>query len=224
MTIVDAQGRVYRQVYGENFDLPMLVGPLKELVTGAPTPCGTVATFVERVRILCTVYDPRLGRYRLDYGLFVEIFAGLSVLGAVLWYLARELAPAAYTQGIVSPVQDSPAAGARPGAASVPLPRPRRPGRPSRGVELVCPAGSLPALKVAVDNGADYVYIGFRRTRPTPATSPASTSTPRPPPTASATRTHAAPRCWSRSTPTPSPAVGAGRRRSISPPTWASTR
>ncbi|MEK8089680.1 ubiquinone anaerobic biosynthesis protein UbiU [Thermithiobacillus plumbiphilus] len=28
-------------------------------------------------------------------------------------------------------------------------------------LELVCPAGSLPALKAAVDNGADCVYIGF---------------------------------------------------------------
>ena len=28
--------------------------------------------------------------------------------------------------------------------------------------ELVCPAGSLPALKAAVDHGADCVYLGFR--------------------------------------------------------------
>ena len=35
-TIVDAQGRVVRQVYGESFELPMLVGPLRELATGAP--------------------------------------------------------------------------------------------------------------------------------------------------------------------------------------------
>src|SRR4051812_1041069 len=28
--------------------------------------------------------------------------------------------------------------------------------------ELVCPAGSLPALKAAVDNGADCVYIGLK--------------------------------------------------------------
>lgn len=28
--------------------------------------------------------------------------------------------------------------------------------------ELVCPAGGLPALKAAVDNGADCVYTGFR--------------------------------------------------------------
>lgn len=29
-------------------------------------------------------------------------------------------------------------------------------------MELLCPAGNLPALKVAVDNGVDAVYIGFR--------------------------------------------------------------
>lgn len=35
-----------------------------------------------------------------------------------------------------------------------------RPADPS--FELVCPAGSLPSLKTAVDNGADCVYLGFR--------------------------------------------------------------
>ncbi|MBI3372192.1 MAG: U32 family peptidase [Betaproteobacteria bacterium] len=29
-------------------------------------------------------------------------------------------------------------------------------------MELVCPAGGLPALKAAVDNGADWVYLGLR--------------------------------------------------------------
>lgn len=29
-------------------------------------------------------------------------------------------------------------------------------------IELVCPAGSLPALKTAIDHGADCVYMGFR--------------------------------------------------------------
>ncbi len=32
----------------------------------------------------------------------------------------------------------------------------------SREIELVCPAGSLPALRAAVDHGANAVYIGFR--------------------------------------------------------------
>jgi putative protease len=34
--------------------------------------------------------------------------------------------------------------------------------KPARNMELVCPAGSFPALKAAVDNGADAVYIGYR--------------------------------------------------------------
>ena len=33
---------------------------------------------------------------------------------------------------------------------------------PAAVPELVCPAGSLPALKAAVDHGADCVYLGFR--------------------------------------------------------------
>ena len=34
--------------------------------------------------------------------------------------------------------------------------------KPQKIPELVCPAGSLPALKAAVDHGADCVYLGFR--------------------------------------------------------------
>jgi protein SCO1 len=89
-TIVDRDGRVFRQLYGESFELPMLVGPLKELVTGAPAPAQDLAGLLEKVRILCTVYDPRAGKYRLNYGLFIEIGAGLTVLGAILAYLAAE--------------------------------------------------------------------------------------------------------------------------------------
>jgi protein SCO1/2 len=90
VSIVDPQGRVFRQVYGESVEAPMLVGPLRELITGAPAPRRSLADLVDRVRILCTVYDPRSGKYRLDYGLFIEIFAGLSMLGATAWYLAAE--------------------------------------------------------------------------------------------------------------------------------------
>ena len=90
VTIVDGQGRIYRQVYGESFALPMLIGPLRELVAGAPAPAQTLPALLERVRILCTVYDPLSGRYRLDYGLFVELFAGLSILAGVAWYLSHE--------------------------------------------------------------------------------------------------------------------------------------
>ncbi len=34
--------------------------------------------------------------------------------------------------------------------------------RAAARMELICPAGNLPSLKAAVDNGADAVYLGFR--------------------------------------------------------------
>ncbi len=37
-----------------------------------------------------------------------------------------------------------------------------RPGIPDERLRLVCPAGTLPALKAAVDHGADDIYLGFR--------------------------------------------------------------
>ena len=92
VTLLDPDGRVATQVYGESFDVPMLVGPLKALLTNAPMPRPSIENLFERVRLLCTVYDPRTGRYRLDYGVVVEILAGLSILGTTLAFLLREWA------------------------------------------------------------------------------------------------------------------------------------
>jgi protein SCO1 len=90
VTVLDAEGRIYRQIYGESFDVPMLIEPLKQLITGTPTPAGDWRALLEKVRLFCTVYDRSSGRYRLNYSLFVEIFVGLSVLGAVVFSLLGE--------------------------------------------------------------------------------------------------------------------------------------
>jgi protein SCO1/2 len=90
VTVLDARGRVHRQIYGESFDAPMLVEPLKQLITGAPVAEGDWRGWLEKVRLFCTVYDRSSGRYRLNYSLFVEIFAGLTILGAVVFSLAGE--------------------------------------------------------------------------------------------------------------------------------------
>ncbi|MCC7059372.1 MAG: SCO family protein [Burkholderiaceae bacterium] len=90
VTIVDAEGVIYRQVYGENFDLPMLVQPLKELLTGQASRELTLENVWEKVKLYCTVYDPFTGGYRVNYSLFFEIFAGLTTLGAIGWVVMRE--------------------------------------------------------------------------------------------------------------------------------------
>ena len=90
VTVVDAAGKVYRQVYGDRFELPLLVEPLRELVTGTPLPESSVAQLLDKIRVVCTVYDPASGKYRLNYALFIEIFAGLTVIGGTLLFLLRE--------------------------------------------------------------------------------------------------------------------------------------
>ncbi len=90
VTVLDAEGRIYRQIYGDSFDIPMLIEPLKQLITGTPAPAGDWRALMEKVRLFCTVYDRSSGRYRLDYSLFVEIFVGLTVLGAVVFSLLGE--------------------------------------------------------------------------------------------------------------------------------------
>ena len=92
VTLVDADGKIYRQIYGEALSTDMLVEPLKQLITGAPVAqSGAVADLVDRVRILCSVYDPNTGKYRLDYVLFFEIDGFLTFAGYILWYIRRGL-------------------------------------------------------------------------------------------------------------------------------------
>lgn len=86
VTIVDRDGVVYRQIYGDSFDLPLLVGPLKELLSGQATRSGGLEGLWTQVKLYCTVYDPGSGGYRLNYSLFVEIFAGMTVLIGIGWF------------------------------------------------------------------------------------------------------------------------------------------
>jgi protein SCO1/2 len=89
-TIVDANGIIYRQIYGETFELPMLVGPLKALLSGEAERVVTLENIWTKVKLYCTVYDPVGGGYRLNYSLFVEIFAGLTFLGGLVVFGMKE--------------------------------------------------------------------------------------------------------------------------------------
>lgn len=88
-TVLDAEGRVYRQVYGEDFDPPSLVEPLKELALGLTSHLPPVSGWIDRVRLFCTLYDPASGRYRFDYSIFVGIAVGIICLGAIAVFVVR---------------------------------------------------------------------------------------------------------------------------------------
>ncbi len=89
-TIVDADGVIYRQVYGMNFDLPLFVEPLKALVLGRPAGRGLLTDLANRVRLFCTVYDPAANRYHYDFSLLIGIIVGALSIGLVATWLVRE--------------------------------------------------------------------------------------------------------------------------------------
>ena len=90
-TIIDADGIVYRQVYGEVFNTPLLVEPLKELILGRPQPNQTLlADLVNRVRFFCTNYDPASDSYHFDYSLFIGMFIGAIIIILLIVFLVRE--------------------------------------------------------------------------------------------------------------------------------------
>ncbi|MDK9702246.1 MAG: SCO family protein [Sulfuritalea sp.] len=82
VTIVDAEGKIFRQVYGEKFTAEDLAEPLKAMITGAPIPpqTGTLEEIADRIRILCSVYDPVTGKYRTNYALYFEIAGFISFM------------------------------------------------------------------------------------------------------------------------------------------------
>ncbi|MGI9343903.1 MAG: SCO family protein [Gammaproteobacteria bacterium] len=86
-TVVDAGGRIYRQVYGQRFKTTALVEPLKELVFDSPRDAGLVEQWVDRLQLFCTVYDPNSGRYRFDNSIFISIAVGLMCLGAIAFFI-----------------------------------------------------------------------------------------------------------------------------------------
>ena len=91
VTLLDAQGRIYRQIYGEQFDAEALGEPIRQLLGSAPVPQQIMLDdVIDRIRILCTVYDPKTGTYRVQYGLLIEVAGGVTFALAMLWFFLAE--------------------------------------------------------------------------------------------------------------------------------------
>jgi protein SCO1 len=92
VTLLDADGRIVRQVYGDRPAVDALGEALKQLLAGQPLApdAGIVADVITRIRILCTVYDPKTGSYRVDYSLALEIAGGLTFILSMVLYMLSE--------------------------------------------------------------------------------------------------------------------------------------
>jgi protein SCO1 len=89
--IVDANGRLVAQVYGDDFSADRLGEPLRRLLTDQPLPAqSSLADILDKVRVLCSVYDPISGTYRVSYALAIEVAGGIIFVVAILGFFALE--------------------------------------------------------------------------------------------------------------------------------------
>jgi protein SCO1/2 len=86
-TLVDAEGKIYRQIYGMDPEPTALVEPLKEILYDKQVAASPVEGWINNIKLFCTVYDPATGRYHFDYSLFIGIGIGLLILGGIAWFI-----------------------------------------------------------------------------------------------------------------------------------------
>ncbi len=91
VTVVDASGEIYAQVYGDQVTPDKIGEPVRQLLRNAPVPQNVrLDDVIDRIRILCTVYDPKTGKYRYDYGLILEIAGGCTFALVMCWFFVGE--------------------------------------------------------------------------------------------------------------------------------------
>lgn len=89
-TFVDGQGKVYSQVYGEDFDNRALLDPLKDLIYNIKTAQHGFAGFSSKVKLFCTVYNSKEGKYEISYSYFYGIGWGVFVSILITLWIRHE--------------------------------------------------------------------------------------------------------------------------------------
>ncbi|TAN63801.1 SCO family protein [bacterium] len=84
VTVVKADGSIYKQVYSMRSGGAGLSDRLGELAAGRPVVSGS-ATIVEKIKFFCYKYDPYTNRYVIDYPVILSVFLQSVVIGAIIF-------------------------------------------------------------------------------------------------------------------------------------------
>ena len=91
ISIIDSNGRVHGHIYGADFEAPALVEPLKVLALGEATAITDIDAVIQRVKLFCTFFDNRSGRYAVDYSFVIALTVGGLALLGLAFLLLRAL-------------------------------------------------------------------------------------------------------------------------------------
>lgn len=87
-TFVDQEGKIYRQIYGEEFPNRTLLDPMRDMIYNIKTAESGLDGLMNKVQLFCTVYDAKTGKYVVNYnelyGLGVGILISLIIIGWII--------------------------------------------------------------------------------------------------------------------------------------------
>ncbi len=89
-TFIDQEGRVYRQIYGEEFLNKTLLEPMRDMIYKIQTSESGLAGVVNKVKLFCTVYDTKTGKYVVNYNEIYGFGWGFFVSSLVIWWIVVE--------------------------------------------------------------------------------------------------------------------------------------
>ena len=89
-TFVDGQGRVYQQIYGDEFDNKTLLEPLKNMIYNIKTAEPGLAGLSSKIKLFCTIYDEQAGTYKVSYNYFYGVGLGVLVSLLVIGWIVFE--------------------------------------------------------------------------------------------------------------------------------------
>ena len=89
-TFVDGQGKVYRQVYGDEFENKTLLDPLKDMIYNIKTAEPGLAGLSSKIKLFCTIYDEQAGTYKVSYNYFYGVGLGVLVSLLVIGWIVFE--------------------------------------------------------------------------------------------------------------------------------------
>lgn len=89
-TFIDQEGKIYRQIYGEEFPNKTLLEPMRDMIYNIKTAESGLAGIANKVKLFCTVYDTKTGKYVVNYNEILGFGWGFFVSLLVIWWIVIE--------------------------------------------------------------------------------------------------------------------------------------
>lgn len=85
VTVVDKEGKVYRQIYGYDLKPYEILQPIYQALSSKEVTKPKPLSIMERIKLLCSTYDEKTGTYKVDYTFPVIFLLGICIQGSLVF-------------------------------------------------------------------------------------------------------------------------------------------